>query len=57
MTDEDKHKLWEAQQNLANAERAIDAAEIAVRAVLNGTAGYGYGQACRECGRPPAPED
>lgn len=50
MTEEDKRKLHEAQQNLANAERAIDAARINLRAVLNGAAGQGR----RDPGQPPA---
>lgn len=35
MTDEDKRKLREVQQNLADAARAIDAASINLRALVN----------------------
>ncbi|MFW6024506.1 MAG: hypothetical protein ACOC8P_02690 [Dichotomicrobium sp.] len=52
MTEEDKRKLHEVQQNLANAERAIDAARINLRAVLNGAAGHGQGR--RDSGQSPA---
>ncbi|MFP3921311.1 MAG: hypothetical protein ACLFPA_08915 [Dichotomicrobium sp.] len=35
MTDEDKRKLREVQQNLADAARAIDAASINLQALVN----------------------
>lgn len=35
MTDEDKRKLREVQQNLADAARAIDAASINLRKLVN----------------------
>lgn len=55
MTDDDKRKLREAQQDLANAERAIDAAKIKIRAALNGPAGRA--KARRGSGQPPPDED